>query len=155
MNLTDEAAASESRESAPGVNHELAGALEEHLAVCKDLLALAHKESDALKNPTPFPATALQAEKRTLLCRLESALKLLIRKRTLWQQSSMAGPPRDPHVARRLQAGQDMIMRLLVLDRENEQHLLRRGLLPARSLPPSEQSRPSYVARLYQRHAQA
>jgi hypothetical protein len=39
-----------------------------------------------------------------------------------------------------------------VLDRENEEALLRRGLLPARALPSPEQSQPHFVARTYQRH---
>jgi hypothetical protein len=45
-------------------------------------------------------------------------------------------------------------MRVLVLDRENEQHLLRRGLLSPRALPAVEPFQPGFVARLYQRHAQ-
>ena len=48
----------------------------------------------------------------------------------------------------------DTIMRVLVVGRENEQSLLRRGLVPARSLPRAEQSRPNFVALTYQRHAQ-
>jgi len=43
---------------------------------------------------------------------------------------------------------------VLVIDRENEESLLRRGLLPARALPRAEQSQPNFVARTYQRHTQ-
>jgi hypothetical protein len=45
-------------------------------------------------------------------------------------------------------------MRVLVIDRENEASLLRRGLLPARALPRAEQSQPNIVARTYQRYTQ-
>jgi hypothetical protein len=38
------------------------------------------------------------------------------------------------------------------LDRENEQLLLRRGLIPPKHLPPVQRQRPHYVASLYQRH---
>jgi hypothetical protein len=38
------------------------------------------------------------------------------------------------------------------LDRENEQLLLRRGLIPPKHLPPVQRQRPHYVAGLYQRH---
>ena len=126
-------------------------ALAAHLTVCNELLALAQKESEALKNSSPFPATMVQSERKALLIRLESALNGLVEKRNLWQQPGMEAVARDPQVARSVQLCLDTIMRILVLDRENEQNLLRRGLLPIRSLPPAEQTRPHYVADLYQR----
>ncbi len=43
-------------------------------------------------------------------------------------------------------------MKIIVLDRENEQALLRRGMLPSRSLPPVQRQRPHYVADLYRKH---
>ena len=132
----------------------LAEAIEGHLAVCNELLALAHKESDGLRSGSGFLAAEVQAERKALLRRLESALNGLVQKRSLWQQPGMEGVARDPRVARSLQTALDTIMRVLVLDRENEQHLLRRGMLPARSLPAAESSHPHYVADLYQRHAQ-
>jgi hypothetical protein len=133
----------------------VAEALREHLGVCNALLELAHKESDALNNPAPFPAKAIQIERKALLTRLESALRLLVQKRTLWQQSGGGSLMANPQVARLLQIAMDTIMRVLVIDRENEQLLLRRGLLPARALPAAEQSRPNFVANLYQRHSQS
>lgn len=133
---------------------EITGALEEHLAVCNQLLALAQKESEALKSTAAFPAAQTRAERKALLNRLESALNGMVQKRTLWQQPGMESVTRAPQVARLLPACLDTIMRILVLDRENEQQLLRRGLLPARALPSAEQGRPHYVAGLYQRHGQ-
>lgn len=131
----------------------LAG-LREHLGVCNALLELAHKESEALRNPAPFPAIAIQLERKALLSRLESALSFLVQKRNLWQQSGPEILARNPQVARLHQIALDTIMRILVLDRENEQHLLRRGLMSPRALPTAEPSQPGFVARLYQRHAQ-
>jgi hypothetical protein len=46
-------------------------------------------------------------------------------------------------------------MKILLLDRENQQAMLRRGLVPARHLPPPAAQRPHFVAGLYQRHAAA
>jgi hypothetical protein len=43
-------------------------------------------------------------------------------------------------------------MRMILLDRENEQLRLRRGLIPPKHLPPIQRQRPHYVAGLYQRH---
>jgi hypothetical protein len=42
-------------------------------------------------------------------------------------------------------------MKILVLDRENEQTLLRRGLIPAQHLPPAQRQRAHYVSDLYKR----
>ena len=143
MNTTDETAES------------IAAAIQDHLDVCSKLLALAHKESQALKSAASFPTETIQAERRALLSQLESALGLLGQKQLLWQQ---LGTKRQAHKAQLnqlIQTALDTIMRVLVLDRENEQALLRRGLLPARSLPPVEQSHPHCVARLYQNHTKA
>ena len=48
---------------------------------------------------------------------------------------------------------QNLLPRLLLLDRENQQEMLRRGLLPATQLPPVASQRPNFVANLYRRHA--
>jgi len=127
-------------------------ALREHLGVCNALLELAHKQAEALKDPAPYPAMAIQIERKALLCRLECALTLLVQKRALWNCTRIQRVEGDARLPRLHQTALDTIMRVLVLDRENEQQLLRRGLLPARCLPPAAQSRPHYVAGLYQRH---
>jgi hypothetical protein len=48
---------------------------------------------------------------------------------------------------------QSLLPRLLLLDRENQQEMLRRGLIPALQLPPAASQQPNFVARLYRRHA--
>jgi hypothetical protein len=48
---------------------------------------------------------------------------------------------------------QSLLMKVLVLDRENQQAMLRRGLVPARHLPAVAVQKPHYVASLYQRNA--
>ncbi|MCC6233741.1 MAG: hypothetical protein IT580_13910 [Verrucomicrobiales bacterium] len=42
-------------------------------------------------------------------------------------------------------------MKILLLDRENEQALLRHGLVPARELPSVNRQRPHFVSDLYRR----
>jgi len=46
-------------------------------------------------------------------------------------------------------------MRIIVLDRENEQALLRKSLVPPRHLPPANRQRPHFVADLYRRQSVA
>ncbi len=45
-------------------------------------------------------------------------------------------------------------MKIIVLDRENEQVLLRKGMVPARHLPSADRQRPHFVADLYRRQVQ-
>ena len=143
MNTTDE------------TTQSTAAAIQEHLDVCAKLLVLAQKEAEALKSAASFPTATIQAERRALLSQLESALHSLGQKQPLWQQLGHERRANKTQMNQLLQTALDTIMRVLVLDRENEQALLRRGLLPARALPPVEQSRPHYVARLYQHHVKA
>jgi len=52
-----------------------------------------------------------------------------------------------------LQSLHALLIKLLLLDRENQQTLLNQGLLPAEQLPPSAGQQPHCVADLYRRHA--
>jgi hypothetical protein len=57
----------------------------------------------------------------------------------------------NPAIAPLLRQNQDLIMKIIVLDRENEQTLLRRGLVPPRQLPSLNRQRPHFVTELYRR----
>jgi hypothetical protein len=59
---------------------------------------------------------------------------------------------RHKDVALLLKQNQEVTMRILNLDRENEQSLLRRGLVPSKHLPPANRQRPHFVADLYRRN---
>ena len=132
----------------------VAGALQEHLGVCADLLLLAQKEAEALRQPGPFPAAQIQAERKDLLARLESSSRLVASQRNRSGQLNALGCESPTELVDLVRTTLDTIMRVLVIGRENEESLLRRGLLPARSLPRAEQSQPNFVALTYQRHTQ-
>jgi len=131
----------------------VAQALREHLAVCGDLLALARKEADALRQPGPFPSAQIQADRKALLIRLQSSSRSVASQRKRWCQLNPPGVEMPPELAELLRSTLDTITRVLIADRENETSLLRRGLLPPRSLPRAEQLQRNFVARTYQRHA--
>ena len=135
-------------------HHPVADALREHLEVCEDLLRLAQREAEALRQPEPFPAAQIQTERKALLARLDSSARLVASERDRGSQLSAPGGETPPELAALVRTTLDTIMRVLVIDRENEANLLRRGLLPARALPRAEQSQPNFVARTYQRHTQ-
>jgi hypothetical protein len=73
--------------------------------------------------------------------------------RGLWQLCSPVERDRFPDVKAAIQMLQDLIVRVLQLDRENQQALLRRGLVPARHVTACAAPPSNYVASLYRRHA--
>lgn len=128
----------------------LAQSLREHLQLCQNTLTLVGREHQALRDPAATVSAQFLDEKKDLLSRLAESLNRLRQHRMEWTRLSPAERTRHPDVTTLLRQNQDVIMRIVMLDRENEQALLRRGLLPPTHLPPSQQQRPLYVASLYQ-----
>jgi hypothetical protein len=124
--------------------------LRAHVAVCEELLKLVQRESQALNAPEDYPFDLYQ-HRKTLLTRLEQSAAQLKKIRLIWQNLPAAERKECPEVPKLLRTGQDLTMKVLMIDRENEQMLLRRGLVPTKSLPPAQRQRPHYVAELYRR----
>jgi hypothetical protein len=125
--------------------------LDTHMAVCRELLAIAEGEGNALRradSPSLFEFCQL---KKNLLPRLNQTLDSLRKHRVKWQSLSSDERARHPEIGRRLRRNQDLAMKFILLDRENEQGLLRRGLVPPRQLPSVNRQRPHFVAELYRR----
>jgi flagellar biosynthesis/type III secretory pathway chaperone len=125
--------------------------LEAHLSICQELLAIAEGESQALRrddNPSLFEFCQL---KKNLLPRLNQTLDSLRKHRVKWQSLSADERAQHPEIDPLLRRNQDLAMKFILLDRENEQGLLRRGLVPARQLPSVNRQRPHFVAELYRR----
>jgi hypothetical protein len=126
-----------------------------HRAVCQELLAIAEGEGHALRradNPSLFEFCQL---KKNLLPRLNQTLDSLRKHRVKWQSLSSDERARHPEIAPLLRRNQDLAMKFILLDRENEQGLLRRGLVPVRELPAANRQRPHFVAELYRRQSAA
>ncbi len=134
---------------APALVHDLRS----HLALCEDLLAVVASENQALRGSGAYVAFDFYQQRKDLLPRLERSLTSLRARRLARQQSGAAARTQHPEVAALLRSNQDLVMRIIMLDRENEQALLRRGLVPACHLPPAQRQQPHYVADLYRRHA--
>lgn len=126
--------------------------LRSHLALNMDLLGHLERESQLLRQgDSAQSSTAVEARKQ-VLPRLDSALQRIRRHRSYWLSLDPEVRSTKQEIRELLRQNQDLIMRLIILDRENEQLLLRRGLIPPKHLPPVHRQRPHYVADLYRRH---
>ena len=122
-----------------------------HLALCQEILALVETERHALHQSDAGPAFASYQAKKNLLPRLNQSLNQIRQHRASWQKLSPTERAQFPEVPDLLRQNQDLIMKIIVLDRENEQALLRQGLVPPRQLPSAQRQRPHFVADLYRR----
>jgi hypothetical protein len=125
--------------------------LQHHFELATAALRIVTEESVALRNNDESKAKDLRAGRRQLLTDLTGALDRLRQHRHIWlalPSSERAARDAERRLMRDLQ---DLLMKVMMMDRENEQLLLRRGLVPPQHLPPAERQRPHFVADLYRR----
>ncbi|HUC84826.1 MAG TPA: hypothetical protein VL970_06515 [Candidatus Acidoferrales bacterium] len=131
---------------------ELTRDLRAFAVLCEETLALASREHQALAGNSDYQPFEFYQSRKNLLGRLDPLMIEIQHWRQIWQQCSPLERASFSGVKVAVQMLQDLIMRILQLDRENQQALLRRGLVPARHVnsfaaPPS-----NYVANLYRRN---
>ena len=138
---------------APAASFEdgVAEGLRTHLALCEDILVVVEKESQAMQQPEPGDMAPLAARKKSLLPRLNQSLDQLKQHRLRWQQLVPAERARHPEIGGLLRQTQDLIMKIIMLDRENEQSLLRKGMIPVQQLPSAQRQQAHFVTELYRR----
>lgn len=125
-----------------------------HLALCQEICAQVERESHLLRGDDERSAFASYQKKKGLLPQLEESLNRIREHRNTWRSLDPAERTQYSKVAELVKANQDLIMKIIVLDRENEQALLRKGLGHQRSPLSAPLPRPHYVAGLYHRNAQ-
>jgi hypothetical protein len=131
----------------------MAADLREHLAISHECLALVTIENRMLRSSATWQPIALHEQRMRLLPRLESILIKLREARDAWQKFSQAERDRCGEIKNLFQELQNLLPRILMLDRDNQQEMLRRGVLPPAHLPPVQQQQPNFVNNLYRRHA--
>jgi hypothetical protein len=114
-----------------------------------EILSIVQRESQSLKRSDNVNSVELLEAKKSLLPRLNRSLDKLREYRIAWQKMTPGEGAHNPGITALLRQNQDLIMKIIVLDRENEQTLLRRGLVPPRQLPSLNSQRPHFVAELY------
>ena len=136
-----------------GETSNLTRELKGYLDLCREFLALFADENQTLRRPQPWSPMGFNEERKRLLPRLESGLIQLRSFRQWWERMPAGQRESCGEITDLFRDIQNLLPRLLVLDRENQQEMLRRGLIPAAQLPPAASQRPNFVANLYQRHA--
>jgi flagellar biosynthesis/type III secretory pathway chaperone len=131
---------------------ELLDDLDQHQAICRELLGVAQAEGLALRHHEyPGGAAKFDQSRKALLPALARSVDQLKQHRLRWQKLPSPERARHPEIAAQLRQTQDALMKILTLDRENEQLFLRQGLLPPTHLPSLNRQRPHFVANLYAR----
>jgi hypothetical protein len=134
---------------------EIIADLQARLSLCQELLGVIEREAQALRRADQPSMFEFYQLRKNLLPRLNQSLDTLRRHREHWQKFSQDERAGHPEIGMLLRQNQDLTMKIIVLDRENEQNLLRRGLVPARELPSVNRQRPHFVADLYRRQGAA
>ena len=122
--------------------------LAEHLRICRGILSVVERESQALRQPDA-DLQQLSLDRKNLLPQLDRSLNRIRQHRVEWGRRTPQERANEPGAAALMREIQDLIMRIIVADRENEQGLLRKGLVPPRHLPHANRQRPQSVAGLY------
>jgi hypothetical protein len=135
--------------SLPGLLAELRG----YRDLCREFLALFADENQTLRRAQIWSPKVFGDQRKRLLPRLESGLIHLRSLRHWWEQVPAGQRESCGEIRDLLREVQNLLPRLLMLDRENQQEMLRRGVIPATQLPPAASQRPNFVANLYRRHA--
>jgi hypothetical protein len=142
--------------TAPEFLSALVRDLRQHLGFCESALALATEENRALTGADTYQPFDFHQKRKALLTGIDASLLRLRTWRQAWQQVDAADRERCAEVKPLFQKIQDLLMRVLLLDRENQQALLRRGLVPPNHLSLAAGPQPShYVASVYRRNAAA
>ena len=121
-------------------------------AVGEEALALAAREHQALAGTADYEPFEFCRLRKDLLIRLEPLIVGIRHWRQFWQQISPLERAGCSNVIDVIQMLQNLLVKILQLDRENQQALLRRGLVPARHVNSCAAPPSNYVANLYRRH---
>ncbi|MGB9601203.1 MAG: hypothetical protein ACP5MG_11075 [Verrucomicrobiia bacterium] len=98
-----------------------------------------------IKNPL------LINERKNLLNRLPDFISKIKHLRVWWQSLPQTERLKYKDFNALIQQTQNLMLKIITRDRENEQKLLRLGKVPPRYIPAAERQKPHYVAQLYEK----
>jgi len=127
--------------------------LQAFAGVCKEILSLATLEHQALASEVDYQAPEFNQRRRTLLSDIESLLQKFRSRRLVWQQIPHSQREQFKDLNLLFEGIQGLLTRVISLDRENQQAMLKRGLVPAQHLPGTTGQQLHYVEHLYRRNS--
>ena len=130
---------------------EMLSELRAYHALCEEILGLTSRENCALAGAF-YDAAEFTARRKDLLPRLDKALTGMRHRRQEWQNQHLDHGSLGAEVKNLFQAVQDLIMKILLFDRDNQQGLLQRGLVPVRHFPLAAARQPHVVNSIYRRY---
>ena len=135
--------------ASPDALSALASELQAHITLCGEIFAVVQQEHQKLKTSAVDDLAALQAGRQGMLERLNTAQEGIQAHKEAWTRLQPAERQQRPNIANLLKQSTDLIMKIVSLDRENEQLMLRNKLVPPSHLPPAQRQNPNLVARMY------
>lgn len=132
---------------------ELERELRAHLAVCEDVLAVVQREHQLLKTNRVSDLEEFFRTREGMLERVTSAQQKMLGHKAAWLRLDPAEREQHPGIGALIRQNLDLIMKIVLLDRENEKLLLANKLVPSSHLPAPERQNPSLVARRYRDHS--
>ena len=120
-----------------------------YFGICEEIHAIVRRENQYLNSREPQGIHQFQQARKDILERLSDAQMRLSVHKTSWLRVSPSVRAKRPEIGHLIRQTLDLIMKTIVLDRENEQLLLRHQMVPANRLPSANRQNPHFVARLY------
>jgi hypothetical protein len=131
--------------------HALAAALEKHLAWFQSTAEAFTADNEQLNRGERLDWPEFTARRKKVLNDLGDVVVSLREQRLVWEKLAAGRADQHPVLGPLLSANTNMIMKLVVLNREFEQLMLRHGLLPANYLPALPPQEPHFASKVYQR----
>ena len=135
--------------ASPDALSALASELQAHITLCGEIFAVVQQEHQKLKSSAVDDLAALQAGRQGMLERLNAAQEGILAHKEEWMRLQPEERQQRPDIANLLKQSTDLIMKIVSLDRENEQLMLRNKLVPPSHLPPAQRQNPNLVAKMY------
>ena len=127
--------------------------LNDHLTICEKAYELVQEENRVLNSPTPRNAYAHADRRKELLERVTGSMVRVKAHKVVWEKLPLSERSKSMDISNLIKQNMDLIMKTVMLDRENEKLMLQHGMAPPDRLPSSRQNNPSAVAGMYQRHS--
>lgn len=130
----------------------LAVELGDYLEVCNQAYELVQEENRCLNSNSPREAYAKSDQRKGLLDRVAGSMVRIKAHKALWAKIPHAERMKHMEISQLIKQNMDLIMKTVMLDRENEKLMLKHGMVPPDRLPSSAQNNPGAVAGMYQRN---